>query len=46
MSCFGLNVFDIALAARIFRIAGAAGLGQVAPLSCVDGNWKETMPHD
>jgi ornithine cyclodeaminase len=46
MSCFGLNVFDIALAARIFRIAHAAGLGQVAPLSCVDGNWKETMPHD
>ena len=41
MSCFGLNLFDIALAARVLRAAEAAGLGRQVPLSGGAGDWQE-----
>ncbi len=41
MSCFGLNLFDVALAARVLRAAEAAGLGRRVPLSGAVGDWEE-----
>jgi ornithine cyclodeaminase len=41
-SSFGLNVFDIALAARVLRDAAAGGIGTLLPLmGAMDGAWPE-----